>query len=107
MCEATEALSDRRDMMSLMVEAWEQYEDRYRERPETYAAYVDVWTLVPRARQEFTGWAIFSQTANAEPKQRRDNPDRVRVAEEIMIAAGYEIGPPTTRGARRWFKRSA
>lgn len=92
-------------MMSLMAEAWEQYEDRYGARPETYKAYVDVWNRVPRARHEFTGWAIFSQTANAEPKQRRDNPDRVKVAEEIMLAAGYEIGPTTSRRARRWFKR--
>lgn len=90
-----------------MAEPWEQYENRYRERPETYAAYVDVWNRVPRVRREFTGWAVFSQTANAEPKQRRDNPDRVKLSEEIMVAAGYEIGPPTLRGARRWLKRRA
>lgn len=89
-----------------MSHEWEQYEDRYTLRPETYEAYVDVWTRVPRARSEFTGWAIFSQTANAEPEKRRNHADRVKAAEEIMRAAGYEIGPTTLRGARRWFPQS-
>ena len=34
---------------------WEQYEDRYRLRPETYEAYVDVWTRLPEAGSAFTG----------------------------------------------------
>ena len=89
-----------------MSQEWEQYEDRYTQRPETYAAYVDVWTTVAEARSEFTGWAIFSQTANAEPKRRRDHADKVKVAEQIMRSAGYEIGAPTSRGARRWVKAS-
>ena len=90
--------------MTSLSHEWEQYEDRYRQRPETYAAYVDVWTTEPAARAEFTGWAVFSQTANAEPKFRRDLPERVRIAERIMRSAGYEIGEPTKRGARRWVR---
>jgi hypothetical protein len=85
---------------------WEQYKDRYAsERHETYEAYVDVWNRIPEARQEFTGWAIFSQVANAEPKHRKDSPERVQVAERVMRQGGYEIGPPTRRNARRWIKR--
>jgi hypothetical protein len=87
---------------------WEQYKDRYAaERPETYEAYVDVWNRIPAARREFTGWAIFTQTANAEPKQWRDHPDRVRIAERIMYQGGYELGPPTRRNARSWIKRQS
>lgn len=89
-----------------MSHEWEQYEERYTLRPETYEAYVDVWNRVPRARSEFTGWAIFSQMANAEPEKRRNHLSRVRLAEEIMREAGYEIGPTTKRGARRWFSEA-
>lgn len=86
---------------------WEQYESRYAERPETYRAYVDVWRRVPEARRTFSGWASFSQAANAEPAQVERHPDRVRAAERLLRAAGYELGPLTRRGARRWVKRSA
>jgi hypothetical protein len=79
---------------------WERYRERFGARPETYDAYVDVWRHVPEARQRFTGWVSFSQAASAEPSQRRD---RVRAAEELMRAGGYEVGPSTARGARRWF----
>ena len=90
-----------------MADEWEQYAHRYAaERTETYDAYVDVWTRTPAARAEFSGWSLFSQMANAEPKLRREQLDRVRVAERIMVDAGYEIGPSTTRGGRRWMKRS-
>jgi hypothetical protein len=83
---------------------WEQYKDRYAsERPETYEAYVDVWLKDSPARSTFSGWALFSQCANAEPAKRRDMPSRVRDAEKIMEGAGYHMGPTTSRGARRWF----
>jgi hemerythrin-like domain-containing protein len=86
---------------------WEQYKDRFRRRPETYEAYVDVWRAKPEAREEFKSWALFSRMANAEPKLRTTQPDRVLRAERIMREAGYEIGQPTRRGARRWIKRAA
>lgn len=85
---------------------WEQYRDRYSERPETYDAYVDVWTRVGDARRHFSGWALFSQCANAEPAKVRDMPARVAQAERLMSAGGYTIGPPTLRGARRWSRRN-
>lgn len=88
-----------------MSAEWEQYRDRYSERPETYDAYVDVWTRVGDARRQFSGWALFSQCANAEPAKRRDMPERVAQAESLMRAGGYEIGPTTRRGARRWSRR--
>jgi hypothetical protein len=94
------------DMEPTMSVEWEQYKDRYAaERPETYEAYVDVWNRIPAARHEFTGWAVFTQAANTEPKQKKHNPERVQVAERIMRQGGYEIGPPTKRNARRWVKR--
>lgn len=83
---------------------WEQYEDRYRQRPETYDAYVDVWNRVSRARSLFPGWSLFSRMASAEPLLQRTQPERVREAEGIMRDAGYEIGEPTSRGARRWYR---
>jgi len=85
--------------------AWERYQDRYRGRPETFDAYVDVWERLPAARASFGGWVAFSQAANAEPAWVRDRSERVRTAEHIMRAAGYEIGPATERGARRWVRR--
>ena len=86
---------------------WEQYRDRYAsERPETYDAYVDVWTNNPDARSAFSGWALFSQCANAEPQKTRDMPSRVRRAEQIMEASGYRQGALTKRGARRWRRQT-
>ena len=88
-----------------MSAEWEQYRPRYAAtRPETYEAYVDVWRRSTAARSKFTSWADFSQCANAEPARRRGQPDRVAEAERIMRACGYEIGPDTVRGARRWFR---
>jgi hypothetical protein len=81
---------------------WEQHEHKYRLRPETYAAYVDVWTRIPDARDAFTSWGTFSQAANAEKNQRVQFSERVRRAEEFMGIGGYEIGLPTVRRARRW-----
>lgn len=89
-----------------MSENIEQYRGRYTLRPETFQAYVDVWNRVKRARQEFGDWVGFSRAANAEPKWQRERPERVAVATEIMEAAGYELGPPTARGARRWLRSS-
>jgi hypothetical protein len=86
-----------------LAQPWEQYETRYTARPETYRAYVDVWLNVPAATEHFTGWASFSQAANAEPAQRR-RPERVALAERIMADAGYVIIGSTQRGARRWGK---
>lgn len=87
---------------STVRDTWSQYRSRYGSRPETFDAYVDVWKNVTKARQSFTGWASFSQAANAEPAQ---SGDRVTAAEEAMRLGGYELGPATARGARRWVKR--
>ena len=90
-----------------MSAEWEQYRDRYAaERQATFDAYVDVWLHEPEARRRFSGWALFSQCASAEPAKRRDMPDRVRQAERIMQQAGYEISTPSTRGARRWVRKT-
>ncbi len=88
-----------------MPAEWEQYESRYRLRHETYEAYVDVWVRLPEALSRFSGWASFSQAVSAEPKQR-DRPERVRAAEELMRAGGYQIDSPTASGASRWEKVS-
>jgi hypothetical protein len=89
-----------------MAIEWEQYRERYlSERPETYEAYVDVWVNDPAARRRFTGWASFSQCANAEPAKRRDVPHLVEEAEAFMRRHGYEIGPSTPRGGRRWRRK--
>lgn len=82
-----------------MRDEWTQYTGRYTQRPETFDAYVDVWQRVPTARSKFTGWASFSQAANAEPAQ---HVDRVADAERCMKEGGYHLGPSTKRGARRW-----
>jgi hypothetical protein len=89
-----------------MSHEWEQYRERYRLRPETFEAYVDVWTTVAEARQLFSGWSIFSRCASAEPKLAREQPARVRDAERIMRSAGYDITTPTRNGARRWQRLS-
>ena len=89
-----------------MSQEWEQYRTRYLStRPETYEAYVDVWTSDESVRRRFSGWATFSQCANAEPAKRREMPHLVAEAEDAMVRNGYEIGQPTSRGGRRW-KRS-
>ena len=84
-----------------MRDEWTKYKDRYTQRPETFDAYVDVWTRIPETRSQFSGWASFSQAANAEPAQQ---PDRVRAAEECMRLGHYTLGAPTKRGARRWHR---
>jgi hypothetical protein len=81
---------------------WDRYQDRYNERPETFDAYVDVWNRVPEAQTSFGGWVAFAQAASAEPSWAKQRLERVLDAERIMYAGGYEIGPPTPRGARRW-----
>jgi hypothetical protein len=84
---------------------WEQYRERYlSERPETYDAYVSVWTTDPDVRHKFAGWVTFGQCANAEPAKRRDVPHLVEQAEAIMRRHGYEVGPSTARGGRRWIR---
>jgi short subunit dehydrogenase-like uncharacterized protein len=85
-----------------MPAEWEQYRDRYGTRPETYDAYVDVWTRLPETHESFSSWAAFSRAANAEPAVVRRQPDRVAAAERLMRDAGYEIAEPTPRGARQW-----
>ena len=54
-----------------------------------------------------SGWAVFTQCANAEPKRVSDTPEQVKRAEELMEHAGYVIGTPTERGARRWWRSPA
>ena len=78
---------------------WDNYRDRFNQRPETLDAYVDVWKRVPEAQQSFGGWVGFMQAANAEPSWVANRPERVRIAEEIMRSAGYEVGSTTPRGA--------
>lgn len=90
-----------RDGGTEMRDEWTKYKDRYSLRPETFDAYVDVWKRIPEAHARFSGWASFSQAANAEPAQQ---PDRVRAAEECMRLGRYELGTPTKRGARRWHR---
>ncbi len=90
------------DASKLEINEWEQYADRYGSRPGTYKAYIDVWTTVPEAQEEFSSWAAFSQCANAEPKRREVNPDLVATAERLMEEGGYQIGTATSRGARQW-----
>jgi hypothetical protein len=84
-----------------MAPVWEKYEVRYRSRPETFHAYVDVWKRFPEMHGEFPGWIGFSQAANEEKAQ---DSQRVARAKHHMWAGGYEIGTPTERGARRWRK---
>ena len=57
---------------------------------------------MPEVQEHFKGWAVFSQCANAEPKRVGESPQRVELAEGLMLDAGYVIGKPTSRGARRW-----
>jgi hypothetical protein len=83
---------------------WDKYRSRYNARPETFDAYVDAWKRVPEAQACFGGWVGFTQAANAEPTWVEERPERVHAAEEFMREAGYEIGPPTDRGARRWMR---
>ena len=82
--------------------AWDKYRDRYNARSETFDAYVDVWNRLPEAQASFGGWVGFTQAANAEPSWVANRPERVRAAEALMRKAGYEVGEPTAKGARRW-----
>ncbi len=89
--------------MHAVAENIEQYRPRFAsERPETYDALVAVWQKV--ASRHFTGWAYFSQCALAEPAKVRDHPADVQLAEQLMLGYGYQIGPTTRRGARRWVR---
>ena len=81
---------------------WDKYKSRYKARPGTFDAYVDVWTRVPEVQSRFGGWVGFTQAANAEPSWVTNRPERVRAAEALMRKGGYEIGDPTDKGARRW-----
>jgi hypothetical protein len=83
---------------------WDNYRDRFNQRPETLEAYADVWTRVPEAQSSFGGWVGFMQAANAEPRWVTNRPERVQLAEAIMRSGGYEIGATTERGARRWVR---
>ncbi len=83
---------------------WDKYRHRYNARPETFDAYVDVWKRVPEAQQAFAGWVGFAQAANAEPSLLQKHPERVEAAEAAMRSGGYDLGPPTERGARRWVR---
>ena len=82
----------------------EKYEDRYRARPETYDALVDVWTRVAGVRGAFTSWLTFGKAAIAEKQQREQFPERVERAEGFMWLGGYESGPKEDGVGRRWWK---
>jgi hypothetical protein len=110
-CSGVESVSLRRESRIQLaprtaensaMPVWERYRERYKGRPETFEAYVDVWNRMPAARASFGGWVAFSQAANAEPAWKKDRAERVRTAEHIMRSAGYDIGPATERGARQW-----
>lgn len=86
-----------------MSDEWEQYRDRYEsERPDTFAAYTEVWQRDASVRRKFSGWAIFARCANAETSTIRETPDLVREAEALMSRNGYRIGSTTESGARTW-----
>jgi len=87
-----------------MSREWEQYQDRFNQRPETYNAYVDVWTKNPSARMHFGSWSMFTMCASVEPRLAREVPHKVKRAEELLKAGGYKLGTPTARGARRWIR---
>lgn len=87
-----------------MSQEWEQYRDRYTERPGTFDAYVQVWTTNPSARMHFSSWSTFSRCASAEPKMATEQRHKVKRAEQLMESAGYRIGPSTRRGARTWVR---
>lgn len=78
---------------------WEKYRDRYKERPETFEAYVDVWQRLTGARSFPGGWTLFSRTANAEPAV---DAALVRRAEDLMELGRYRLGLSTRHGGRRW-----
>ncbi len=78
--------------------AWEQYRPRYRARPETFNAYVDVWTHDPEARDAYPSWSMFSRCAGGEPAMRH----RMEPARSIMQKNGYRIDEVSARGTRWW-----
>lgn len=80
-------------------EPWAPYEDRFNRRPETFAAYVDVWKRSSAAQQFPGGWTAFSRAASAEPAI---DPLLVRRAEEVMEQFGYASCPKTAGVGRRW-----
>jgi hypothetical protein len=84
------------------MSTWDKYRDRYKARPETFDAYVDVWTRVPEAQASFGGWVSFARAANGEPSWLTQRPERVEAAETLMRQGGYQLGDPTEKGARRW-----
>jgi short subunit dehydrogenase-like uncharacterized protein len=85
-----------------MPEEWEQHRDKYKARPDTFEAYVDVWTRIEETQQQFRSWATFARAANAQRATVERQPGRVADAERLMREGGYEIGEPTKRGARQW-----
>ena len=83
---------------------WDNYRDRFNQRPETLDAYVESGPECPRRQESFGGWVGFMQAANAEPSWVTNRPERVQAAEDIMRSTGYEVGVTTARGARQWVK---
>lgn len=78
----------------------EQYRVRYSSRPETFDAYLDVYRRLQGARNFPSGFAKFTQAANAEPAI---DADLVRRAEELMRLGGYEPSEKLPGVGRRWW----
>jgi hypothetical protein len=78
----------------------EQYRIRYGKRPETFDAYLDVYSRLHGAKNFPGGFAKFTQAANAEPAV---DADLVRRAEELMLLGGYEPSEKLPSVGRRWW----
>lgn len=86
--------------------AWEQYRNRYTQRPETFDALVDVWCNGD-VQQHFPSWSMFSRCALAEPERARNAPERVEIAQAAMERAGYVKAGTGARAALAWKRISA
>jgi serine/threonine protein kinase len=76
---------------------WEQYRPRYAARPETFDAYVDVWTTDLEVRAHYRSWSAFSRCANGESAVRH----RMGPARDAMTRNGYVLEDgPHGKGAR-------
>lgn len=82
-------------------EPWAPYANRFAARPETLAAYVDVWKRSSAARSFSGGWSTFSRAASAEPAI---DPGLVREAERLMEQYGYVSDGKRPGVGRRWWR---
>ena len=85
-----------------MSEEWEQHRERFASRPETFDAYVEVWTRDLDARRKYADWLTFARCADADLAMVRKAPDLVRQAELILSRNGYRLGAGAGGSSRRW-----